>query len=427
MDFSANSELPTENSNHYRGYDWLFQQQFKGVSFKLEVFTALLAALGDPQQKRPVLHIAGTNGKGSVSACSASLLKAAGARVGLYTSPHLVDFRERICLDGAMIAPDDLEEGIGRLQFITRGWNVLPTFFELTTALAFDYFARHECDVIVLETGVGGRLDATNLATNKIACAITPISLDHQEWLGSTLVDIAREKAGIMRPGVPVITAPQPPEVMNVLQEEAARLEAPLEVITDPLATSIPLGLAGAYQRWNAALALKLVEQTPWQLSPRSKQHGLKTVSWPGRFQRLKLFQDLEQEIILDGAHNPAATKQLIATWKELFPHQQCTLIFGALADKEWKNMLSLLQPISAEVVLVPVASPRSVNLDEMAAHFPMATTFSSLKEALIKKREKNLLPDTICHAPILLTGSLFLVGQALSFLQGREYRPSMQ
>ena len=316
---------------------WLFEQQLKGISLGLEGLTALLVALGDPHKKRPVLHIAGTNGKGSTAVFSASLLKAAGLRVGLYTSPHLVDFRERIQINGELISLEDLEEGIRRLQSVTESRKAVPTFFELTTALAFDYFAHQKCDVIVLETGMGGRLDATNLAADKIACAITPISIDHQEWLGSTLADIAREKAGIMRPGVPVVTSPQPAEVMEVLREEAARVGAPLIVVDEPVTCETPLGLAGSHQRWNAALALKLVQQGPWKISEKTKREGLETVSWPGRFQWLKISE--KQEIILDGAHNPAAAEQLVATWKELFPGQKCCLVFGSLLDKEGEKI----------------------------------------------------------------------------------------
>ncbi|MFZ4115659.1 MAG: bifunctional folylpolyglutamate synthase/dihydrofolate synthase [Chthoniobacterales bacterium] len=413
---------------------WLFQQQLNGISPGLESITALLGALGDPQKKQPVFHIAGTNGKGSVAAFSASLLKAAGVRVGLYTSPHLIDFRERIQLCEEMIASEDLEEGIRRLQSAIRGWNILPTFFELTTALAFDYFARSKCDVIVLETGMGGRLDATNVETEKIACAITPIGLDHQEWLGSTLAAIAREKAGIMRPGVPVVTVSQPEEVMQVLQQESDRLGAPLKVVAEPLQENIPIGLAGSHQRWNTALALKLMEQGSWKFSEQNIEEGLNNVSWPGRFQRLSFFNNGAQELILDGAHNPAAIKQLVAIWRELFPNEQCTLVFGALADKEWKVMLELLAPIASEILLVPVASSRSVFPAEIILHFPKARVFPSLqeafvhkKEALMKKNGKSLLHDTRPCAPILLTGSLFLVGEALSLLQEKVYRPSMQ
>ena len=461
---------PFSPSSSISSLDWLFEQQQRGIVLGCEAITTLLKALGNPEQHLPVFHIAGTNGKGSVSAFAASLLKAAGVRVGLYTSPHLIDFRERIQLEGRMISSEDLDDGIRRLQLATQSWPILPTFFELTTALAFDFFARKKCDVVVLETGLGGRLDATNLASKKIACAITPISLDHQEWLGPRLVDIAREKAGIMRCGVPIVTLPQPKKVMTLLQEEALRLRAPFIRICEPLSENISLGLLGAHQRWNAALALRLVEQGPWKLSPKSKQEGFESVFWPGRFQRLfvKKMQDLpllaprhdqyeisaltqhhsgfpvalveehelcgldsikmeQQEIILDGAHNPAAIKELVATWREQFLNQQCTLIFGALSDKDWKRMLSLLEPIASDIILVPVSSTRTLSPDEIRKFFPKAMSFSSLKEALLKKSEKDLLLEKRSPAPILLTGSLFLVGEALALLKGRGYHPSTQ
>lgn len=506
--------LPPQTSN----VTWLFTQQQTGISLGLETMTTLLGLLGNPERTCPVFHIAGTNGKGSVAAFASSLLKAAKVRTGLYTSPHLVDFRERIVLDGEMIPLDDLEKGIQKLQSITQAWSIRPTFFELTTALAFDYFALHQCDVIILETGLGGRLDATNVETDKIACAITPISLDHQEWLGPTLADIACEKAGIIRPNVPLFTSPQRQEVMSVLQREANRLGAPVTMIKEPLSCHLPLGLIGSYQYWNAALALKLVESGPWKFSQENIEEGLRSVSWPGRFQRMRVLpsshsplpvisspqsskragtrkstqtsvvmpgsMDVEMngcEVILDGAHNPAAIKQLVATWKEQFANEQCILIFGALADKEWHKMLSLLELISSKIILVPVSSSRSIPTTHIATHFPDASAFSSLKEAftslfhehdqkkaaldlhvdlgsisspshtsihsspfsyqawevscehqheisgLIKKSEKNLLLRARCHAPILLTGSLFLVGEALSLLQGKVYHSSAQ
>ena len=407
---------------------WLFEQQLKGISLGLEAPAALLAALGDPQKKRRVLHIAGTNGKGSVAAFSASILKAAGLRVGLYTSPHLVDFRERIQINGELISLEDLDEGIRRLQSATQGRETVPTFFELTTALAFDYFARQKCDLIVLETGMGGRLDVTNLAADKIACAITPISIDHQEWLGSTLADIAGEKAGIMRPGVPVVTVPQAEEVMEVLKKEAARVGAPLIIVDQPLTPETRLGLAGSHQHWNAAVALKLVQQGPWKISHEAQDLGFKTVSWPGRFQRCLLKNG--QEIVLDGAHNPAAVEQLVATWKEVFPGQKCCLVFGSLLDKEGEKMLRILEPIALSIILVSVHSPRAASPSELQKTVPSAMTFSSLGEVLEKK---NISVDPLdpfssdLNPRILLTGSLFLVGEALALLQGKVYSPSWQ
>lgn len=402
---------------------WLLEQQHMGISLGLERMSSLLQTLGNPQRQVPCFHIAGTNGKGSVSAFSASLLKAAGLRVGLYTSPHLVDFRERIQINGEMISVMALEEGLLRVQAATKNQKIGATFFELTTAVAFDYFARQQCDVIVLETGLGGRLDATNLASQKIACALTPISLDHQALLGRTLTAIAREKSGIMRKHVPVIISPQPAEAMMVLREEAERVEAPIIVPSVPIDQEMPLGLIGAHQRWNAAVALNLVEQGPWKISPEISSLGLKSVFWPGRFQRIPIFGG--REIILDGAHNPAATIELVKTWNEVFPTQKCALIFGSLRDKEGAKMLRILEPIAASINLVSVASSRTDFPLELQKFFSSATTFTSLNEIFKKKNifvDKESIFSNLSEPPFLLTGSLFLVGEALAILKGSSY-----
>ncbi|MBX9743382.1 MAG: bifunctional folylpolyglutamate synthase/dihydrofolate synthase [Chthoniobacterales bacterium] len=483
---------------------WLFKMQRYGVSLGLETMQRLLDALGNPEKKISVLHIAGTNGKGSVSAITESILRAAGYRTGLYTSPHLVDFKERIRINGLPIEETALKKGIQKLKAVTQGWEQLPTFFELTTALAFDYFAQQQCEILVLETGMGGRLDATNLAAQKIACAITPIGLDHQAFLGETLALIAKEKAGIIRPGVPVVSAPQCLEAATVLQEEAFRIGAPLHFVVAPLAEDAPLGLLGSHQRWNAALAVALVRhfspssavvngdvdllaparspltglptavypaasQPPafihsnsesrarLTVSQQAIQEGLATVSWPGRFQPFlikkqngKAIPEVDNLLILDGAHNQAGVQQLVATWKELFQEERCTLIFGALRDKEWEKMLPVLKTIASTIIFVPVASPRTALVHELLLQESEAITFSSLQQALeivapkkevfpffphemrhffdfIKKRKKNLLSKTPLHAPVLVVGSLFLIGEALALLEEKQYHPCMQ
>ncbi|MEI6376110.1 MAG: cyanophycin synthetase, partial [bacterium] len=311
--------------------DWLKATQSRGIRPGLERMERLLAALGNPEQSLRCLHVAGTNGKGSVSAFAESLLRASGHRVGLYTSPHLVDFSERIRIDGVNAGAEELGEGIRRIQEATEGWITAdqPTFFELVTALAFDLFNRAGCEVVVLETGLGGRLDATNLAP-KLACAITPIALDHTEWLGATLPEIAREKAGIFRLGIPTVIASQEADAAAALAIVAEELGTPIQWITEPLPRATALGLAGSHQRHNAALALALVSAAGFELREESVARGLVSVTWPGRFQRL-----LGGKLILDGAHNVHAARQLVATWREEFGGQRCRLIFGALADKD--------------------------------------------------------------------------------------------
>ena len=397
--------------------DWLKATQSRGIRPGLERMERLLAALGNPEKSLRCLHVAGTNGKGSVSAFAESLLRASGHRVGLYTSPHLVDFSERIRIDGVNAGAEELGEGIRRIQEATEGWITAdqPTFFELVTALAFDLFNRAGCEVVVLETGLGGRLDATNLAP-KLACAITPIALDHTEWLGATLPEIAREKAGIFRLGIPTVIASQEADAAAALAIVAEELGTPIQWITEPLPRATALGLAGSHQRHNAALALALVSAAGFELGEESVARGLVSVTWPGRFQRL-----LGGKLILDGAHNVHAARQLVATWREEFGGQRCRLIFGALADKDPAALLAELAPLAEEILLVPVASERGVDpglLAELAAFLEVPTrVYGTLGQAMATVESSDVARQT----PVLLTGSLFLVGEALVLLSGDE------
>ncbi len=402
--------------------------QLRGVQPGLERMTRLIEALGNPEQRLRCLHVAGTNGKGSVCAFAESVLRAEGYHTGLYTSPHLVDFSERIRIDGVPVTSEDLKEGIGRLQRATQDWREeeLPTFFELVTALAFDLFAHADCDIVLLETGLGGRLDATNTAP-KVACAITPIARDHTEWLGESLAQITREKAGIFRPGIPVVIAPQSEEVGMTLASVATELGVPCLWVTEILGDDVELGLAGSHQRANAALALALLRAGGFSPSEGAIHQGLSEVSWPGRFQYLRGGQ-----LILDGAHNLHAAQQLIETWHGEFGSRKCRLIFGALSDKNPAAMLTVLESIAEEILLVPVASPRS--MDPASFTKPLHTPYSvcdSLKGALEKAFPQNpqtkLNALTAGQAPVLLAGSLFLVGEALALELGTEAIPRRQ
>lgn len=403
--------------------DWLMATQSRGVQPGLERMERLLTALANPERGLRCLHVAGTNGKGSVCAFAESMLRASGHRVGLYTSPHLVEFSERIRIDGVNASTEEIDFGIHRLREVTAGWGEadLPTYFELVTALAFDLFARAGCEIVVLETGLGGRLDATNLAP-KLACAITPIGLDHTEWLGETLGEIASEKAGIFRQGIPAVIAPQEEEAAAALANVAAALGAPLRWITHSLPRTTPLGLAGTYQRQNAALALALISAAGITLSGESIAVGLASVAWPGRFQRL-----LGGSLILDGAHNTHAARQLVATWREEFGGQRCRLIFGALADKDPMALLAELAPLAEEILLVPVASARGGDpavLAELSVSLKVPTrVFGTLGAALADIGAGDVLRG----APVLLTGSLFLVGEALALLSGNGVTPRSQ
>lgn len=417
-------------------FQWLEAAQGRGIQPGLERMRRLLAALGNPEAGLPCLHVAGTNGKGSVCASAESVLRAMGLRTGLYTSPHLVEFAERIRINGVNAPDMEIVEGVRRLQAATEGWEEadLPTFFELVTALAFDLFARARLDAVVLETGLGGRLDATNTAP-KVACAITPIGLDHMEWLGGTIAEIAREKAGILRSGIPAVIAPQEPEAREALAEAAAIVGAPIKVIEKPLDTSFPLGLAGSHQRWNAALALELLRGAGFAPTGGEIAKGLAEVSWPGRFQRLSFHG---QELILDGAHNLHAARQLVLTWREVYGEKRCRLIFGALSDKDPRVLLGELLPIASEITLVRVASPRSSDPTELAAAIletatgpsgkkPVVHIGDSLRGVLVDKLNSPESPHGSSPAPVLLTGSLFLVGEVLAFISGGKSVPRNQ
>jgi dihydrofolate synthase/folylpolyglutamate synthase len=378
---------------------WLYSTQQFGIKLGLENTRSLLKSLGDPQQRLRFLHVAGTNGKGSVCAMLDSVLRAAGYKVGLYTSPHLVDFRERIQIDGGKSSPHAVAEGLTIVRKISEGWNHSPTFFEIATALALRCFAEERCDLAVLETGMGGALDATNVV-HPLVSIITPVALDHTRWLGNTLTEIAGEKAGIIKPGVPVVSADQAPEVAAVLAHRAASAGSSLEFIQGPWKRT-EVGLRGTHQRENAALVIAALQAARLEIADEAQGQGLRDVRWPGRF------QCIDERIVLDGCHNPHAAEHLLATWMEAYGPQQATVIFGALGDKDYAAMLKILEPICSEVLLVPVCSERSADPRALAAACTVPhRVFRSVREALGAARGR-----------ILITGSLFLVGEALQAL----------
>jgi dihydrofolate synthase/folylpolyglutamate synthase len=409
--------------------EWLEKAQRRGIVPGLERMERLLTALGNPERSLRCLHVAGTNGKGSVCAFAESVLWAGGYRTGLYTSPHLVRFVERIRINGEVVDDLQIGEGIARLKQATSGWPEaeIPTYFELVTALAFDLFARAGLDVVVLETGLGGRLDATNTAP-KLACAITPIGLDHTEWLGGTLPEIAREKAGIFRAGIPAVTAPQVPEVLASLKESAEVLGVALRMVQEQVPAEWTIGLAGTYQRGNAAVALALLEEGGFNPSPEAISKGLAGVSWPGRFQRMTYGG---RELVLGGAHNLQAVMRLAATWHEVYGAKRCTLVFGALADKDPAALLAKLAPLAEEIVLVRIDSPRSADPKALVSLISGLKTTVHTVHTLSQAFELVFGPakstSMAPESPVLLAGSLFLVGEALSLISGGRSTPRMQ
>lgn len=385
--------------------DWLYATQLTGTKLGLDNMRRLSAALGlgeapGPPQFR-FLHVAGTNGKGSVCALLDAILRAHDVRSGLYTSPHLVRFGERIRCGGEPMPEAALLVGLNRLRELTTGWEPAPTFFELTTALALDHFRNEGVEWIAWETGLGGRLDATNIV-RPAACAITSLGLDHREYLGRSLTEIAREKAGILKPGVPAFTVPgQPAEALEVLKGN--RIEPVFE------AWEGQLGLRGRHQRQHAALAEAMLRAAGFPLHRIRVAEGLAAARWPARF-------DLREggRIVLDGAHNPAAAKLLARLWQEEFGAERATVIFAAMRDKDLASLFESLAPITERFLTTAARNPRAAEPAELAAlaatHRPAQST-PSLAEALLIAREH---PERI-----LICGSLFLAGEAIALLEG--------
>lgn len=380
--------------------EWLYATQQFGIKLGLDNTFRLLKALGDPQDRLDIIHVAGTNGKGSVCAMLDAIARESGRRTGLYTSPHLVDFRERIRVNGEKIPQDELTALLTRIREISESWEHLPTFFEITTALALAYFAREKCELVILETGMGGRLDATNAVTPRVS-VITPIALDHTQWLGDTIRAVAGEKAGIIKRGVPVVSSEQEEAAEEVLRKTAAAAHASIEFITEPL-EDYEIPLTGRFQRLNASLARAALEKSGFAARNDALRSGLRNVRWPGRFHEHGRF-------ILDGGHNPHAAISLVQNWRERFGGEKAFVIFGALADKDYESMLGILSPIAEEFLMVPVKSPRAASAATLKSTSPGARKADTLAEAMaVGVRQSR---------PVLITGSLFLVGEAMALL----------
>lgn len=430
---------------------FLYSLQMFGANFGLENTLKLAALAGNPQTQLRFIHVAGTNGKGSTCAMLESIYRAAGLRVGLFTSPHLVSFRERIQANRQLIPESDLVRLVEELRAANKENDT--TLFEFATVMALKFFAEQKCDLVVWETGLGGRLDATNIVT-PLASVITNIAFDHQQWLGDTLEKIATEKAGIIKPGIPVVTATDEPSVLAVIEKIAREKNAPLITVAadgNPPLTQFAalfrdaaaLPLPGEHQKLNAALALATVEvlQNQIPVSEKNIREGLANVHWPGRLQTVD--RPAGRRILLDGAHNLAGVEALRAALKSLLPRpaqrgegwgegrmdktpspspspplgvdkEKPAFIIGFLGDKDWRPMCERLAPLAAKIFTVPVASARTANPNELGEAFrsanPAAEIFAcgNLSEAL----------NASMHEPfVVITGSLYLVGEALELL----------
>ncbi|MBI5700676.1 bifunctional folylpolyglutamate synthase/dihydrofolate synthase [Candidatus Saganbacteria bacterium] len=378
------------------------------INLGLERVSAVLKELGDPHVKFKSIHVAGTNGKGSVCAMLASILKESGQKVGLFTSPHLYKWNERIKVDGDEILDDNLQHQTSNIQRISKSLDLELTQFEIIVCIAFKYFAEQKIDIAIVEVGLGGRLDATNVIIPQIS-VITNVDFDHTEYLGKTLKDIAFEKAGIIKEGVPLVTAENKPEALDVIKSRCEMRDAKCEMVTPSVprpfdfaqdSGHLPLtkgenerGLKGSFQRINEAVAVKVA-----QLLAVSREHieaGLRKVKWPGRFQIVSN----DPFIIVDGAHNPAGAKALIESLKELNINKPFTFILGFQEDKDIGSMLGIYGSFSKNIILAKSSHPQAADLPN---YLPVA-------EAVKKARKIG--------NPIVVAGSLFLAAEALTTL----------
>ncbi len=394
-----------------------------GLRPGLDTVRALAACAGHPEGRLRFIHVAGTNGKGSTCAFLEAMCREAGLKVGLYTSPHLVSFRERIQVDREPITESAVAEWVGVARdWVTseRGWvEAHPTFFEMVTVMALAWFERQGCDLVIWETGLGGRLDATNLVTPMVS-AITNIGWDHMEWLGQTLPEIAREKAGIIKPGVPAVTTEREGEVLDVLRGVAQTVGAPFRNVDPDDAEwaayqDVPLALLGAHQRRNAVLALAAVDAAGLteRLGREAIRRGLASARWSGRFQ---VVQRSGRTLVLDGAHNASGLEVLAAAMAEVFPGRRYGLLVGMLADKDPGQAGEWLARGASRVVVVRVASNRGgdptrlVEVFQKGAGGGEVAVASTLAEGLGWMAGEDL---------VLVTGSMYLMGEALEWLGG--------
>ncbi len=426
--------------------------QMPSQKFDLAHMRVLLSALDNPERRFPGVLIAGTNGKGSTAATLASILRASGVRTGLYTSPHLARINERIQIDGEQIGDDDfalVHDLVDRTAERLVGEGELPwhpSFFEMLTAMAFEYFARRKVEIAVLEVGMGGRLDATNVIEPRVS-VITDISLDHQKFLGDTVAEIAGEKAGIIRSGGVVVTLPQQPQANDVIGRRIMELGAqavsavpyvppvspasaqyvvagrekmvsryPLQVMGSQILVETPL--IGRHQLRNVALAIATAEELGRQGFPvtaASIESGIRETRWPGRFQALPATEDAP-EYVFDVAHNPAGAWALRSTLSAGYADRPLTFIFGAMRDKAIGEMAEILFPLAERVIATHADNPRAATTGEIRE--AAARTSTIIEEAAdvaaaLAMAKTSVRPDTL----VVITGSIYIVGEAMRLL----------
>ncbi len=405
--------------------DWIYTLRGGVIDLRLDRMDQALALFGHPERQFPALHIAGTNGKGSTAAMLHRILTLGGYRTGLYTSPHLVAFTERIRIGDREISPEEVVALAREIDGRITPAGIALTFFEMVTVMAFVYFARQQIEIAVVEVGLGGRLDATNLV-QPIITLITTIAKDHEAFLGSDLISIGREKAGIIKPGVPVVCGRLAPEVTELVQQISSEnnsthyfLGSDFEFflknegafdykgIKRNLA-DITVALRGRHQCANATLALAALElvNESFPVADGRIRQGLESVAWPGRFEILRE----HPWIILDGAHNGEGVNALAEALREFKQGKRVKLLFAAMEDKDWRYMLSVLLPVVDELVLTRVQMDRSAEPEQIASHFSAAVPCRVMADA--RSGLKQLVREAARHEIVLVAGSLYLLGE---------------
>ncbi|MFO8031370.1 MAG: folylpolyglutamate synthase/dihydrofolate synthase family protein [Desulfohalobiaceae bacterium] len=423
-----------KDPDYLQELDYLYNLQKYGIKFGLSQTSNLLQGLGNPHQGRKYIHIAGTNGKGSVASFLNSILQLAGYKTGLYTSPHLVSFRERMQINSQYIPQHQVVEFSRQIRRIQDPQEP-PTFFEAVTAMALAYFAQENTDVDIIEVGMGGRLDATNLIQSQISM-ITNISLEHREFLGNTLHQVAREKAGIIKARIPVLSSAKQPGVRELFARIAHEKDSPFyqqgldfrvrrfqEGFTyfglQQKLKGLRTNLIGSHQMQNAGLALaacEILNQTGWKINTEHMRQGLQKATWPGRMQ---LVQD-RPKIMLDGAHNPEAIKVLAQCLNPSLEYQRLILVLGMMADKEIEKMLAQILPRTDYAIFTRPVYERALDPEELRSRATPWNVASHAEQSLpraLDQAQDLATPEDL----ILVCGSLFTVGEALEHLQRYE------
>lgn len=395
-------------------FSFLGELEGKGIRLGLERMEAFLAFIGNPEKSFRSVHVAGTNGKGSTCAMVECILREAGFRTGLYTSPHLVRFNERIRVNGVEITDAALARLVEETKREMEKSGINLTYFEFVTALAFRHFAASGVDFAVVETGMGGRLDATNVLLPMVS-VITGIEKEHTRYLGNTLQKIAVEKAGIIKRGVPVVTAERKKSILGIFKKECAKRGAPLSIVKKPFFGK--LALPGSFQRWNAALAVAAVGEMQKQgvkVGKKAIGKGLLAVKWPGRFEIVQR----SPVVVLDCCHTPNSARALAGAFREIFPGKKAVLVLGASSDKDIKGIVAALYPIASFAVITE-AKTRAMPAARILKEFRKRGV-EAVKVTGVRNAAKKAVSLAGKNGIVLVTGSCFVVGEAMPLWRRR-------